>query len=107
MVVNYTLSEQYICRHNINYLYHMTAISNLRSIFEHGLLSHNEAHRLGIITDISAQNVQNLRSMKRVKSISLHNYVPFYFSPFHKNLNSHPFVREVNTQYLPTAFSKI
>ncbi|MDF5725964.1 MAG: DUF4433 domain-containing protein [Rhizonema sp. PD37] len=59
----------------------MTAISNLHSIFEHGLLSHNEAHRLSIITDISDPNVQNLRSIKRVNNISLHNYVPFYFSP--------------------------
>ena len=34
----------YIRKHNINYLYHMTDIDNLDSILKHGLLSRNDAY---------------------------------------------------------------
>lgn len=59
----------------------MTAISNLPSILQHGLLSHNEAHRLGLVTDISDPTVQSLRSKRIIDDMKLHDYVPFYFSP--------------------------
>jgi hypothetical protein len=59
----------------------MTAISNLPFILQHGLLSHNEAHRLGLVTDISDPTVQYLRGNHIINNIKLHDYVPFYFSP--------------------------
>lgn len=62
----------------------MTAISNLRSILERGLLSHNEAYKLKLpVTDISDQDVQDLRSIKRdsIYNRPLHDYVCLYFSP--------------------------
>jgi hypothetical protein len=59
----------------------MTSINNLQSILEHGLLSHNEAHRLRIVTDISDPTVQNLRRNWIINHIALHDYVPLYFSP--------------------------
>lgn len=31
-------------RHKIKFLYHLTHVDNMRSILEHGLLSHNEPH---------------------------------------------------------------
>ncbi len=59
----------------------MTAINNLPSILQHGLLSHNEAHRLSLVTDISDSTVQSLRSNRKIDNIELHDYVPLYFSP--------------------------
>jgi len=73
---------EYVRKHNIKYLYHMTAISNLRSILEHGLLSHNEAHRLGLVMrDISDPEVQRRRDDKKdtIYNRFLHDYVPLYF----------------------------
>lgn len=75
---------EYVRKHNIKYLYHMTAISNLRSILEHGLLSHKEAHRLGLVMmDISDPEVQRRRDDKKdtIYNRFLHDYVPLYFSP--------------------------
>ena len=51
------------------------------ALLQHGLLSHNEAHRLGLVTDISDPTVQYLRSNRIIDDIKLHDYVPFYFSP--------------------------
>jgi hypothetical protein len=63
----------------------MTALSNLCSILEHGLLSHNEAHRLKLVTmDISDPEVNcGIRANKKdtIHNQPLHDYVPLYFSP--------------------------
>lgn len=75
-----TFENEYLLEYNINYLYHMTNISNLSSIFQHGLLSHNDAHKLTKLTDISNGDVQTLRKGKIINNIPLHSYVPFYFS---------------------------
>lgn len=59
----------------IKYLYHMTHISNLKSILTHGLLSHNNAHKYGLVeTDISMSEAQQYRRQ-------WHDCVPFYFNP--------------------------
>jgi ssDNA thymidine ADP-ribosyltransferase, DarT len=75
---------EYLQRHGIDYLYHMTYIDNLASIIENGLLSHNEAYRQGLMeVDISDPNVQDIRA-SRVDPFynrPLHEYVPLYFSP--------------------------
>jgi hypothetical protein len=56
-------------------LYHMTEKSNLSSIMKHGLLSHTEAHRKGLVKrDVSQAEVQSRRT-------KLHNHVPLYFNP--------------------------
>jgi hypothetical protein len=70
--------EQY----GIEYLYHMTYISNISSILSLGLLSHKQAHYYKLIKqDISDVDVQNIRHTKKVRGMSLHNYVPLYFNP--------------------------
>jgi len=74
----------YLERHGIDYLYHMTYIDNLASIIHNGLLSHNEAYRQGLIeADISDPNVQDIRAntVDPFYNRPLHNYVPLYFSP--------------------------
>lgn len=59
----------------VEYLYHMTHLDNLKGIIEHGLLSHNKAHKHGFMTqDISDNTVNNRRS-------KIHDYVPLYFNP--------------------------
>ena len=73
---------QYIQKHNIQYLYHMTALDNLASVLEHGLLSHNEAHKSNLVhVDISNPQVNDRRSRNAVNNILLHDYVNFYFQP--------------------------
>jgi hypothetical protein len=71
-----------IQEYGIEYLYHMTDISNLNSIIKNGLLSHDEAYRKGLIkADISDPNVQDIRANEIIDEIPLHEYVPLYFSP--------------------------
>lgn len=75
---------EYLQRHGIDYLYHMTYIDNLASIIENGLLSHNEAYGQGLIeADISDPNVQDIRAVTidPFYNRPLHDYVPLYFSP--------------------------
>ncbi|MFN8969687.1 MAG: DUF4433 domain-containing protein, partial [Pseudanabaena sp.] len=70
--------------YGIDFLYHMTHISNLASIIRYGLLSHNVAHKLNLIqSDISDSDVQNIRAglKDKIYNRSLHEYVPLYFSP--------------------------
>jgi cold shock CspA family protein len=69
------VGKNYLTNLGIKYLYHMTHISNLKSILENGLLSHNRSHEGGFLKrDISMQEAQSWR--KR-----WHDYVPFYFNP--------------------------
>ncbi len=73
---------QYIQKHNIRYLYHMTDLRNLASVLQHGLLSHNEAHRRGLVSeDISNQEVNKRRGETSIDDTPLHDYVNFYFQP--------------------------
>ncbi|HKJ33293.1 MAG TPA: DarT ssDNA thymidine ADP-ribosyltransferase family protein, partial [Balneolales bacterium] len=59
----------------VDYLYHMTHLANLNGILEKGLLSHNKAHKKGLLAqDISDSTVNNRR-------VKIHNYVPLYFNP--------------------------
>lgn len=68
-------------RYRIQHLEYMTPIGNLASITQHGILSHNGVQRAGISrTDISDQNVQNIRSAKLVGGRTLHGYVNLYFN---------------------------
>lgn len=68
--------------HNVNYLYHMTHIDNLRSILKYGLLSHNSARGGKLETDIADNEVNERRSKPDpIYDRSLHDYVPLYFNP--------------------------
>lgn len=71
----------------MKYLYRMTHNLTLDSTLKYGILSHNKAHKLGLINpiyDISNPDVQSRRH-------NIHDYVCLYFSPrnpmlyFHKN----------------------
>lgn len=60
-------------------VYHMTHISNLTSILEHGLYAHNNAFQK---RDISNQTVNSLRNCEEpIYYNNLHDYVPLYFNP--------------------------
>ena len=58
---------------------HMTHIDNLDSIFEHGLLAHNNPYKK---IDISNQEVNQRRNRKEpIYNRNTHDYVPLYFNP--------------------------
>lgn len=72
----------------VEYLYNLTSIDNLTSIFKYGILSKNNLKRYGIknSTDISDPNVQKIRdnvnfNMRNVKNTELHNYANVFFNP--------------------------
>jgi len=75
--------EEILENFKIEYLFHMTEVSNLKNIIQYGLLSHNEAHSKGFNkTDIALQDVNQRRSNKKpIYGLSLHDYVPMYFNP--------------------------
>ena len=81
--VSDTNKDSLLSNYGIEYLYHMTEVSNLENIFKHGLLSHNEAHSKGLNqTDIALPEVNQLRAGKTpIYGISLHEFVPMYFNP--------------------------
>ena len=87
---------QYIQKYNIRYLYHMTDLMNLASVLQHGLLSHNEAHRRGLVSkDISNQEVNKRRGETLIDDTPLHDYVNFYFQPKNPMLSVK---RDIQTQ---------
>tara|TARA_Y100000310_G_scaffold158863_1_gene158288 strand:- start:708 stop:1982 length:1275 start_codon:yes stop_codon:yes gene_type:complete len=69
--------------YGIQYFYHMTHFSNLSSIIENGLLSHNKAHQKNYVKeDISDLGVNYRRNRKElIYNNNLHDYVPLYFNP--------------------------
>jgi hypothetical protein len=78
---NSKISEK-IFRSNIDYLYHMTHISNIENILKHGLVSHIKAHKVLMKKDISIAEVNDRRNREDpIYQRSLHNYVPLYFNP--------------------------
>jgi hypothetical protein len=64
--------------------YHMTHITNFKSILQHGILSHKLAHSFRHINafDISNAEVQKWRSRSEpVYQRSIHEYAPLYINP--------------------------
>ncbi|AKL72888.1 protein of unknown function (DUF4433) [Actinobacteria bacterium IMCC26256] len=64
-------------------VFHITAIENVPSILENGLLPHSAAPQAN--TDISNPAVQDIRSRKQVRlddgrDLPLHDMVPFFFT---------------------------
>jgi len=79
---------QLIRQYNINLLFHITKLSNLRRILEYGLLSHKKAHNKINrhifdldVSDISDAEVQEIRKDKLLNRKSLHEYVCLYLNP--------------------------
>ena len=71
-----------IKRLSINYLYHLTHITNLESILRQGLLSQNAVHKRNLaFQNISMPEVQDLREDLTVYGKLLHDYVSLYFWP--------------------------
>jgi len=80
---------------NVFTINHMTHISNLKSIFEFGLLSHTNPYKK---VDISNQEVNDRRNKKEpVYNRNIHQYVPFYFNPRNAMLyrNQHMFGNDI------------
>ena len=70
--------------YKINYLYHITHIDNLSSIFKRGLLSHRRAHGELLVTeDIANQEVIRIRERTRIplSGRMIVDYVPLFFTP--------------------------
>ncbi|MCK5853693.1 MAG: DUF4433 domain-containing protein [Sulfurovaceae bacterium] len=66
-------------RYGIQYFYHITHISNVDSILEHGLYAHLNAYKK---RDISNQSVNARRASREpIFRNPIHSYVPFYFNP--------------------------
>jgi hypothetical protein len=84
------LENEIIMNIPYNGFYHLTHISNLKSIVEKGILSRNKLHLQGImLSDISNTDIQNKRM--RPESIygrMIHDYVPLYINPKNPFLNS-------------------
>jgi hypothetical protein len=64
-------------------LFHIVHARNLPSILTHGILSHNDAHKNGLVkVDISDQAVNSLRNREEpVLNHNLHEYAPLYINP--------------------------
>ena len=74
--------QEILSRHNISWLYHITHIENLFSIFDSGLHPHELAHKYHCPTDISNLEVNQRRSKRdSIYNLPIHEYVPLYFAP--------------------------
>lgn len=81
---------------------HMTHVNNLDSIFEYGLLAHNNPHKK---IDISNKEV-NLRrnSNEPIYNKSIHDYVPLYFNP--RNAMLYKTQKEFGDEIIILAFNR-
>ncbi len=76
------MSEELLDYYEIDGLYQITHVDHIQTIFRYGLLSHNNAHELGLVQhDISNPDVQNWRAKRSIGGRPLHDYVPLYFNP--------------------------
>ena len=69
-----------ILRSDIHFIYHMTHIDNLSSIFKYDLLPHGNKYQSENISDPNVQSIRE-NKYKTIYNKSLHRYVPFYFNP--------------------------
>lgn len=83
IIVDDAIKNTILQKYPITAFYHMTALSNLESILQNGLLSHSEAYQQNLVrTDISDNEVNDRRQRKEPKNNKkIHDYVPFYFNP--------------------------
>ena len=78
----YPITDADYHQYEICFLYHLTHVDNMPSILKHGLLSHNNAHARGLVTeDLSDPDVQDRRADRRLDDRPLHDYVCLYFNP--------------------------
>lgn len=76
--------------------YHMTDYSNVKDILKYGLLSHNEAHKLGLVkVDISNKQVNDRRN-RHVVALkgNIHDYTPLYINPQNPMLHNKQNVKD-------------
>ncbi len=63
---------------NTKLLYHLTALENLESIIEHGLLPRKSMLEAGLIfNDVASTNIISKRTL-----LGLDKYTPFHFHPY-------------------------
>jgi len=68
----------------ISELHYITPMTNVLSILQHGILSHNRAAKLKH-DDISMREIQDVRAKKRVPGgLALHDYANLYFNSRNK-----------------------
>ncbi|CAK0756599.1 hypothetical protein CCP3SC5AM1_2270006 [Gammaproteobacteria bacterium] len=63
----------------IEHVFHMTHIDNLRDILNKGLLPHNNPYKKVDISNIPVNDRRN--RIEHIYGKNLHDYVPFYFNP--------------------------
>ena len=69
----------YLKSHCVEFIYHMTHVSNVPNILKYGLQGHGNSFQK---TDISNGEVNSRRARREpVYGKRIHDYVPFYFSP--------------------------
>jgi hypothetical protein len=77
------LNEQQLTNIPFGGLFYTAHIQNIKSILDLGILSHNLAHSLGLVSeDISNQQV-NERRNRTVSTLggNIHDFAPLYFNP--------------------------
>jgi hypothetical protein len=96
-------------RAEVKELCYITAIANVPSILEFGLVSHNRAAKLAH-QSIAKQGVQDIRAGKIVPGgLRLHDYVNLYFNPrnpmmyYRKDLHQSCCIVRVNSSVLDIA----
>lgn len=74
---------------DIKQLYYITAIANMPSILQRGILSHNQAERIGH-KSIAEQGVQERRQNKKIPGTkkTLHDYANLYFDAHNPMLSA-------------------
>ena len=96
---------------NIPYdgFYHLTHISNLKSILKHGILSRNILIEQGIILkDISNSDIQNKRMRpEAIYGRMIHDYVPLYINPKNPFLGSSKVRESINSLALIEVYPHI
>lgn len=76
------MSEEILDYYKIDGLFHFTHLDHIQTIARDGLLSHNSAHKRGVVQhDISNSDVQDLRAQRYIGDRPLHDFVPLYFNP--------------------------
>lgn len=75
-----TVSDLFYARTRKRYLYNITAIANIPSIIQHGIVSHDSAQRFQH-NSIAMTDVQERRSLIKVPNgLRLHQYANLYFT---------------------------
>lgn len=77
------LKPEYLSKIPFGGLFYIAHLNNIESILKHGILSHNKAHRNGLVSiDISNQQVNERRNrLETSLSGNIHDFAPLFINP--------------------------